>query len=528
MNKRVTAILLSGFLVAALLVGCGGKKYDTDASKAGAKTESMEAKDSLVIGVSSEFSQIVPNSNNTAVANRDGIVIYALYDTLLWRNIENGDIEPCLATGYEVSDDGLEYLVTLREDVTFHNGDTMDAEDVAWTYNLLPDNPNVMSQQAPTFDHAEVVDEYTVKFVLTSPFAPFINFMASYHMGILSKDYFEEVGSWDAYIQKPVGTGPYKFISRTIGTNLILEGYDGYWDKVPEIKNVTINILPDANSQIISLENGEVDALVNVNVQNLLYLKEDSGAKWESTISDMGTQLGFNSGNPVVMGDENLRKAIVSAINYDGLIDGVMGGYTEKAQANTHDNAGITARPADGTFVEAMSYDIDKAKEYLAASNYSGEQLTIICVSGSTEESIAKIIQGDLQTAGINAQVNPIDGASYWAKYYEPTSYELSLNTFLPSLFDSFNLSQGMARNARVYKDSVNPDKEILADLAERGMEEMNPEARTEIYRQYLNIINEHVYAGWIMYSANTLAYRTGLENAHPIAGSNLRISDWY
>lgn len=56
----------------------------------------------------------------------------------------------------------------------------------------------------------------------------------------------------------------------------------------------------------------------------------------------------------------------------------------------------------------------------------------------------------------------------------------------------------------------------------------MNPEARTEIYRQYLNIINEHVYAGWIMYSANTLAYRTGLENAHPIAGSNLRISDWY
>ncbi|WP_081734493.1 ABC transporter substrate-binding protein [Enterocloster asparagiformis] len=527
MRRAFIAMLLTMLFSLTMLSGCGGVNMPaagTTQAEAG-----NEAKDSLVIGIGAEFSQVVPNSNNVAVANRDGAAIYALYDTLLWRNTETGEIEPWLATSWDVSDDGLEYTIKLREDVTFHNGAPMTAADVAWTYNLLPDNPNVMSQQFPPFDHAEAVDEYTVKIYLSSPFVPFVNGMASYHMGILSKSYFDEVGGWEGYIAKPIGTGPYKFVSRTIGSNLKLEAYDGYWADKAKITNVTFNILPDANSQIMSLENGEVDALLNVNVQNLLHLNEKTGAKWESCISDSCTQLGFNAGMSRIIEDDNLRKAIASAINYDGLIQNVMGGYVEKAQTFTHDGAGITGRASDGTFTGTMEYDVEAAKKYLADSNYiPGTELSLICVSGSPEESIAKVIQGDLQSIGINVQVNPIDGASYFAKSYEPTGYDLSLNTYLPSLFDAYNLSQGQNRSARTYQTSLNPNKEKLADLADAANVEMDPKARQAIYAEMQSLINENVYNNYMFYSANTVAYREGLEGAKPIAGSNLRISQWY
>lgn len=133
-----------------------------------------------------------------------------------------------------------------------------------------------------------------------------------------------------------------------------------------------------------------------------------------------------------------------------------------------------------------------------------------------------------MQSIGINVQVNPIDGASYFAKSYEPTGYDLSLNTYLPSLFDAYNLSQGQNRSARTYQTSLNPNKEKLADLADAANVEMDPKARQAIYAEMQSLINENVYNNYMFYSANTVAYREGLEGAKPIAGSNLRISQWY
>lgn len=479
---------------------------------------------SIVVGLGSEFSNLVPLSNNTAVSNRDGIDIWAMYDTLFYFNTETSELEPMLATDYSVSEDGLEYTVHLREDVVFHNGAEMTAEDVAFTYNLLPENTVIFTQNFAGFDHAEAIDTYTVKIYMEQPFAAFANAMASYHVPILCKSYYEEVG-WDGYQEAPVGTGPYKFVERVLGGSLTLESFEDYWDGAPAIEKLKFSILPDANSQIMSLETGEVDVLYNPSIQNLMLLGENEEIQWDSTDSFMTCMMQIG-GMSQLGTDENLRKAFYSAIDIDSINEVVNYGYTKKADCLLA--PGITGRPDEGTYTSTLPYDVEAAKAFLAESDYSGSSLKLICLSGSKEESICKIIQSNLQIVGINAEVAAVDGATHQATL-QGGEYDISIYSTLPSLYDANLLFQQFDRNTANFQNYSFPeeDKEKLADLADATLTEMDPEARKELFGEITSLCNEHVYLAYLYYDVNTIAYRTGLEGIHAISGTNYRVADW-
>lgn len=479
---------------------------------------------SLVVGLGSEFSNLVPLSNNTAVSNRDGIDIWALYDTLFFFNTETSELEPMLATDYTVSDDGLEYTINLRDDVVFHTGEPMTAEDVAFTYNLLPENTVIFSQNFAGFDHAEAVDDYTVKIYMEQPFAAFANAMASYHVPVLSKAYYDEVG-WEGYQEKPVGTGPYKFVERVLGGSLTLEAFDKYWDGTPAIENLKFSILPDANSSILSLETGEVDVLYNPTIQSLMMLGENKDIQWDSADSFMTCMLRIG-GMSQLGSDENLRKAFYSALDIDSINEVVNYGYTKKADCLLA--PGITGRPDDGTYASTLPYDVDAAKAFLAESDYDGASLKLMCLAGSKEESIGKIMQSNLQAVGINAEMASVDGATHQATMTSG-EYDVALYSTLPSLYDANLLFQQFDRNTAAFQNYTFPeeDKKKLADLSDATLTEMDPEARKALFAEITSLCNEHVYLAYLYYDVNTIAYRTGLSGIHAISGTNYRVADW-
>ncbi len=154
--KRLVALVLSLTLMFSTLAGCGGGQTSSQSSGEAANTA---AKDTLNIGIGSEFSNLVPMCNNVIVANRDGIDLFAMYDPLLWFDTTTSTIKPWIATKWSVSDNGLEYTLTLRNDVSFQDGTKMTAKDVAWTLNLIPKNPAVTTQNFPHFNHAEAIDD---------------------------------------------------------------------------------------------------------------------------------------------------------------------------------------------------------------------------------------------------------------------------------------------------------------------------------------------------------------------------------
>lgn len=143
--KKYLALVLSALILIGCLSACSSnepaaKATDPVASAAPAAADS-NADRVLNIGISSEISNIVPMSNNVAVANRDGLIVFALYDPLIWYDTTTDTLKPWIATEWSHSEDGKEWYFTLRDDVYFHNGDKMTAEDVAWSLNLIPENP---------------------------------------------------------------------------------------------------------------------------------------------------------------------------------------------------------------------------------------------------------------------------------------------------------------------------------------------------------------------------------------------------
>lgn len=477
----------------------------------------------LNIGIASEFSNIVPMSNNVALANRDGLMIFALYDPLLWYDTETNTLNPWLATEWQASEDGLEWILTIRDDVVFHNGSKMTVDDVVFTLNLIPSNPIVSIQNFPGFDHAEVVDDTHVKIVMSQPFAAAPNFLASYHLVMLSKEYYEQVG-WEGYTDHPIGTGPYKFEDRVIGGSMTLSAHEDYWHGAPDIKNVKINILPDANAQILALETGEIDVLQDTSIQNALRIEKEDGLNVSYADSDKSCCINWGS-RSALGSDENLRKAIASAINYEAINNTLNAGKTKFLTCMIA--PGLTGRPDDGTFTPALPYDVEAAKEFLAASSYvPSSSLNIICTAGSKEEVVCQVIQGNLQEIGINAELHAVDGATYMT-YQQDGDYDINVYSMLPSLYDANLIYQQYDRSTTRFGDLQYPEKEELADLCEATLTEMDSDAREALFAQIIDIMNVHAHFLYLYQDCNTISYNDSVANIHAIPGTNYRIADW-
>ena len=160
---------------------------------------------------------------------------------------------------------------------------------------------------------------------------------------IISKDYYEEVGGAAGYAAHPIGTGAYKFVSRTSGEKIVLEANEDYWAGAPAIKNVTITIIGNISTQFISLESGDADVVIN--------------ADWAKDY---------------IREDLNLRMAIQSAIRKEDLLAGVLYGYGKILDIDVV--TGFPTSPEAGSYT-VIPYDQEAAKKYLADSNYDGRTL---------------------------------------------------------------------------------------------------------------------------------------------------------
>jgi len=183
-------------------------------------------------------------------------VLYALHDALV-KPMPGNLMAPSLAESWTVSADQRVYEFKLREGVQFHNGDPFTAEDVKFSFlrakgaKLLRENVREVA----------IVDRYRVRFHLREPWPDFMTFygtLATAAGWIVPKNYIERVGD-DGFKKHPVGLGPYKFVSQTPGIELVMEAFEGYWRKVPQVKRLVYKSVPEATTRMAMLKKGEVD-----------------------------------------------------------------------------------------------------------------------------------------------------------------------------------------------------------------------------------------------------------------------------
>ena len=190
------------------------------------------------------------------------MVLYALHDAVL-KPMPGNMHAPSLAASWSTSEDALNYEFVLREGVKFHNGETVSAEDVKFSFERYRGaSYKLMKDQV---DAIETPDARHVRFKLKNPWPDFSTFYstASGAGWVVPKKYLEKVGD-DGFRKHPIGAGPYKFVSFSAGNELVLEAFEGYWRKAPAVKRVVMKVIPDESTRLAALKGGEVDIAYSI------------------------------------------------------------------------------------------------------------------------------------------------------------------------------------------------------------------------------------------------------------------------
>ncbi|MCU1501190.1 MAG: transporter substrate-binding protein, partial [Ilumatobacteraceae bacterium] len=317
--------------------------------------------DKVTIGIGSEPETLDVDKSRAGTNN---YVLTNIFEQLTTHG-PDGKLQPSLAKSWTMSSDGLTYDFLLRDGATFQDGSPVTADDVVFSFQRFidPNLGNVFAYQLAGMDHIEAVSPTEVKIVLKAPDGAFLN--SGGYASIVPKAYITKIGD-DAFATNPIGTGPWAFASRAIGTSLSLKRYDGYWGAKPGYANLEFRIIPDDNSRVAALRSGELDAAAQIPPQSVETLKADSNLNVVTTTTGDNIFLIFNSKQTdKPWGDPRVRQALSMAIDQGAIHDSVLGGLATLMSGVAPLDDGW-----DPAAVDQPKYDPDGAKALLKEAGF--------------------------------------------------------------------------------------------------------------------------------------------------------------
>ena len=329
------------------------------------------------------------------------VVIGQIYDGLVELNADLA-VEPALAESWTVSDDGLTYVVKLREGVRFHNGRTMTADDVVYSYERIVD-PDTASPQASRFSavaSAVATGQYEVTFTLSQPFAPFVSNLANLY--VVPHEVVEEFGDLQ---QHAVGTGPFMLDEIVPDTYVsLVKNPDYYREGQPVLDGLRYNIVPEASTRAAGMRTGAYQLIPDVDPATAETLRGVPGVELLGVQDLAYTLLGLNvSREP--FDDPRVRMAINYAIDRAEIVDAV---YFGNAVPGGPLSPGLTEWALDTGEFPCYATDLDMARQLLAEAGYPDGFETEILTFGTIQvvTDTAQVLQAQLAEIGIDANVN--------------------------------------------------------------------------------------------------------------------------
>jgi peptide/nickel transport system substrate-binding protein len=243
MHRPVLLALVMGIVIIALGVEAA---------------ESRPPEGQLILGLGFTITPAYLDPSEATQAVASAYFAYALHDALI-KSLPGNPMAPALAESWTESPEGLTYEFTLREGVTFHNGDPFTAEDVKFSFQRYKGvSAKVLHAKVKA---VEVIDAHRVRFVLHTPWPDFLTVYSPLASGVgwvVPKQYLGQVGD-EGFKQRPIGLGPYRFVRADPGVGLVLEAYEQYWRKTPAIRRLIIKGVSEATTRLAMLQTGELD-----------------------------------------------------------------------------------------------------------------------------------------------------------------------------------------------------------------------------------------------------------------------------
>lgn len=468
-------------------------------------------KTDIVVAVDADVDTLHPTDFSTTVEMG---VLNQIYDTLLYYSPDGTkDPEPRIAESYEISDDGLDYTFHLRDDVTFHDGTPVTADDVVFSIELYKAS-EYQGSQISMLSSVEATDEHTVVCHLDAPYSPFLQGICS--PMIASKAYYES--SEDDFVNNPIGTGPYKFVSRAKGSNIKLEANEDYYRGAPEIKEVTFEVIPDSSTKAIALQTGEVN-FAEIDSATKPQLEANPAITIAEVPTSSFSYIAMNT-EKEPFNDVKVRQAINYAIDRDNLVAVC---YDGEAEVNSNICAKERFGYSDDQF--QYTYDPEKAKELLAEAGIETPYDLGEILVAEKYSNLATVIQNDLKAVGLDVTISVKEFNSYISDLqngsYGITALNMTLEGDTQTLEMAFTSDYiGIANNAR-YSD------EEMDKLFEQARTETDNDKRAEVFNEiFTKAQDEAIYA--VMCNPMTLyAYNSDLTCPEFVLEGNYYLYDF-
>lgn len=475
--------------------------------------------DVLVVGQIAEPQSLDPHA---VTAVNDFRILVNIYDGLVRYQDGSLEIEPSLATDWEISEDSLTYTFNLRDDVTFHDGTPFNAEAVVFNFErmLNEDHPYHNTGPFPLaffFGHVDQVkatDEHQVQFTLKEPFAPFLSNLA-YPTGLIISP--EAVRTHGQNVGRhPSGTGAFQFQQWQANIRVVLDRNESYWGGSPNINTLVFRPITDANTRVAEMLSGGIDIMVEVPPDNVATFSDSNDFQFYQQAGPHLWFLILNMKEPP-FDDVRVRQAVNYAIDKESLVRDVL-----------QNTATVATGPTPPAFSWAHNddlapypYDPEKARELIAAASAEGAQITFYVTEGGSgmldPVTMGTAIQADLAAVGLNVRietyewntflgrVNPgLEGKANMAQMAWMTNDPDTL-PFLALRSDAWPDQGGF--NSGYYS---NPEVDALL---ERARVSVDQNERAALYQEMQRIVHEEAPWAFIANWQQNAVSRSSVQN---------------
>ena len=489
MKKKFLALVLLMTLLGTVLSGCGdGSAAETQKSRADTNE--------LVVGIAQDLDDSLDPHKTVKAGTRE--VMFNVFEGLM-KPTPDGDLTPAIAESYEVSEDRMTYTFHLREGVQFHNGETVTAEDVVYSIQRCAAATETGIVQVEAFSviqSIETPDDKTVAITISEPSNGFISYMTT---AVLPADY-------DKQDTDPVGTGPFKFVSRTAQDSVVLEKFNEYWGTPAQLDKVTLKIMENADSLMMSLQSGAIDLCAHLTSTQVAQLEKDFNVA-EGTMNLVQAMYLNNAVAP--FDDVRVRQALCYAVDKQEIIDLAFDGYGSPIGSSMYPAFG---KYFDDSLTNYYTSDVEKAKALLAEAGYpDGFDMTITVPSNyKPHMDTAEVLVQQLAQIGVNATIEPIEWESwvsdvYAGRQFQSTVVGVDASTMTArALLERFTSDYG--------KNFINYNNAEYDALFQQTLTAYDDAEQTAIYKQMLANLTENAANVYIQDLADLVAVRKGVE----------------
>ena len=496
MKKKLLALFLALVMVGAVLPGCGDGSKDPGGQGNNGKTGEPVKGGEITVGIAQDLDDSLDPHQTVAAGTRE--VLFNIFEGLVKPN-SDGEMIPAVAEKYTLSEDGTTYTFTLREGVKFHNGQTVTAEDVVYSINRCAAVPE--GQEKPlvaafsAVKSVEALDEKTVAVTIAQRDLEFISYMTA---AIIPADYENQDTA-------PVGTGPFRFVSRTPQQDFVMERFEDYWGAPAWLDKVTYKICENADALVMNLNGSSIDLCAHLTSAQASQLNQNFQVL-EGTMNLVQAIYLNNQAKP--FDNQLVRQALCYAIDRQGIMDMVADGHGTAVGSSIYPAFTKYFLPE---LVDKYPHSVEKAKELLAQAGYpDGFDMTISVPNNyQPHMDTAEVVAEQLREAGINVTIQPVEWSTWLDTIYNGRQFQATVvgvdaaNMTARAMLERFTSDYG--------KNFINYNNPAYDALFQQAINAQDEATQTDLYKQMETMLADTAANVYIQDLCDLVAMRQDL-----------------